>query len=223
MLLTYDWLKWNLSNIDESCSDNSLLDQTLQLLCAAKSGILESEVTELLGAAANVVVLQLVCCDWVVRYNGKPYPLYSEHQKGWLGSGLLWLIHKEVRETVSSKIGNVNWEIHSKLAAHIGHASTHKGTSNHGWRFCQVQPQHLFVVMLTPLKPRLTRVQVCQNEVATPLLQANCTNLILIFGQFIEAGTAVSKAAHPKDLEAAEEHLKIAEVLCNVLSILVIK
>ena len=81
MLLTYDWLKWNLSNIDESCSDNSLLDQTLQLLCAAKSGILESEVTELLGAAANIVVLQLVCCDWVVQYNGKQHPLDSEHQK----------------------------------------------------------------------------------------------------------------------------------------------
>lgn len=118
-------------------------------------------------------------------------------------AGLVFVVHEAVRQVILRKLGGSAWHVHSELATHLGNAGpdlSHDTAPTHGWRFCQVQLQHLYAVMLTPLKRQLTKVQICQNE---------CIN----------AGLAVSKAAQRDVVQEAEETHANAEVAVSALQL----
>ena len=65
----------------EHNDDATTLDGVLGLLSVAKSGILESEVTHVLGPRASMVVLHLKTAEWVTQHHGTLHPTLRNDRK----------------------------------------------------------------------------------------------------------------------------------------------
>lgn len=173
-------------------SNVSILDQVLGILCVAQCGVLESEVSHMLGPSANMALLHLKTAEWVVQHHGTN----AERATMTCSIGLLWISHDIIRKAMLTKLSVDAHMLHRKLAVTIAETDPAmvQTEANHtpGWRHCQVQPLHMLRTAAVPLGPLHSQIKRLADEVT-------------------EATHKLSFAARDSDYTAAKTNLANAE------------